>query len=174
MVSDYAESFQSGVQIRLKPLVEEAVSHLCAAAMPRCLRVADLGCSSGPNALALASAAVDAVRRHQPSLAERRCREISVYLNDLPNNDFNTVFKNVPPFLREHGEAESGGEGPLVMVFGAPGSFYGRLFPADSLHLVCSSFSLHWLSQVITLQIDRYCLSPPKEEMKRSLVCSNK
>ncbi|XP_034572230.1 probable methyltransferase TCM_000336 [Setaria viridis] len=116
--------------------------------MPRCLPVADLGCSSGPNALALASAAVDAVRRHQPSVAEQRCREISVYLNDLPNNDFNTVFKDVPPFLREHEEAESGGEGPLVMVFGAPGSFYGRLFPAETLHLVCSSFSLYWLSQV--------------------------
>jgi len=111
-----------------------------------CLRVADLGCSSGPNALALASAAVDAVRR-QPHWAER-CREICVYLNDLPENDFNTVFKDVPSSLRGHGGVDKDNSGPLVMVFGAPGSFYGRLFPAKTLHLVCSSFSLHWLSQV--------------------------
>ncbi|CAN1805461.1 Salicylate carboxymethyltransferase, partial [Linum perenne] len=30
---------------------------------------------------------------------------------------------------------------------GVPGSFYGRLFPEGSLHLVHSSYSLHWLSQ---------------------------
>jgi len=133
------------VQSRVKPLVEEAISDLCRSAVPGCLRVADLGCSSGPNALALASAAVDAVRR-QPHWAER-CREICVYLNDLPENDFNTVFKDVPSSLRGYGGVDRD-SGLLVMVFGAPGSFYGRLFPAKTLHLVCSSFSLHWLSQV--------------------------
>ncbi|CAN6310477.1 unnamed protein product [Urochloa humidicola] len=146
--TSYAKNsaMQSGVQSMLKPLIEEAISDLCggAAGAPPCFRVADLGCASGPNALALASAAVDAVRRLQ---LERRCREVCVYLNDLPNNDFNTVFKDVPPFLREHGNVDTAGA-PLVMVFGAPGSFYGRLFPAETLHLVCSNFSLHWLSQV--------------------------
>ncbi|CAI9260732.1 unnamed protein product [Lactuca saligna] len=29
-----------------------------------------------------------------------------------------------------------------------PGSFYGRLFPDESLHLVHSSYALHWLSKV--------------------------
>ncbi|CAN6304580.1 unnamed protein product [Urochloa humidicola] len=148
--TSYAKNsaMQGGAQSMLKPLVEEAISDLCggaAGAMPPCLLVADLGCSSGPNALALASAAVDAVRRLQP---ERRCREVCVYLNDLPNNDFNTVFKDVPPFLRDHGNVGTAAGAPFVMVFGAPGSFYGRLFPADTLHLVFSNFSLHWLSQV--------------------------
>ncbi|CAN6287735.1 unnamed protein product [Urochloa humidicola] len=151
--TSYAKNsaMQSGVQSMLKPLVEDAISDLCggaAGATPPCLRVADLGCSSGPNALALASAAVDAVRRRQPPEPGRRCREICVFLNDLPNNDFNTVFKDVPPFLREHGNVVETAGAPLVMVFGAPGSFYGRLFPAETLHLVCSNFSLHWLSQV--------------------------
>lgn len=36
-------------------------------------------------------------------------------------------------------------------VFGAPGSFYGRLFPARMLHLVCASSSVHWLSKVTHL-----------------------
>ncbi|XP_060181959.1 probable caffeine synthase MTL3 [Lycium barbarum] len=29
-----------------------------------------------------------------------------------------------------------------------PGSFHGRLFPQNTIHLVHSSYSLHWLSQV--------------------------
>ncbi|MCL7047158.1 hypothetical protein MKW94_001458 [Papaver nudicaule] len=32
-----------------------------------------------------------------------------------------------------------------------PGTFYGRLFPSNSLHFVHSSYSLHWLSQVPTI-----------------------
>jgi len=73
-----------------------------------------------------------------------------VYLNDLPDNDFNLVFKAVPAFLEKHMGAggDDHGDGPLVLVFGAPGSFYGRLFAAQTLHLVCSSFSVHWLSKV--------------------------
>jgi hypothetical protein len=42
------------------------------------------------------------------------------------------MFMDVPPFLREHGDVGSGGVGPLVMVFDAPGSFYGRLFRRDA------------------------------------------
>ncbi|CAL5031868.1 unnamed protein product [Urochloa decumbens] len=143
--------FQRGVQSRLTPLVEEAIADLCRAGVPSQLCVADLGCSSSPNALALVSAAVEAVCRRlgNPSPAAERSRpEISVYLNDLLDNDFNTVFKAVPSFLEKHAGAEEGGERPLVLVFGAPGSFYDRLFSAQMLHLVCSSFSLHWLSKV--------------------------
>ncbi|KAK3144686.1 hypothetical protein QOZ80_4AG0316360 [Eleusine coracana subsp. coracana] len=147
---DSAFQRKQSVQNRLIPLLETAIAELCQEAVPGSIRIADLGCSSGSNALALVSAVVTAVRHqlgHQPSSAAERCYEISVYLNDLPDNDFNAAFKAVPSFLREHGEAARG-DGPLVMVFGAPGSFYGRLFPAKSMHLVCSSFSIHWLSKV--------------------------
>jgi jasmonate O-methyltransferase len=67
-----------------------------------------------------------------------------VYLNDLPDNDFNLVFKVVPSFLEKHNGGSGGdghGVGPLVPVFGAPGSFYGRPFSTQSLHFVCSSSS---------------------------------
>ncbi|KAJ6737478.1 S-ADENOSYL-L-METHIONINE:CARBOXYL METHYLTRANSFERASE FAMILY PROTEIN [Salix viminalis] len=33
-------------------------------------------------------------------------------------------------------------------ISGVPGSFYGRLFPSNSLHFVHSGTSLHWLSQI--------------------------
>ncbi|KAL6634568.1 hypothetical protein ACP70R_027239 [Stipagrostis hirtigluma subsp. patula] len=140
------------VQQRLVPLVEAAVAELCrdAAAVPRSVGVADLGCSSGPNTLFLVSAAVDAVRR-RCAAAGPPCPELRVFLNDLPGNDFNAVFRQLPAFLRRRQQGEPGPDAAAagdLLVFGAPGSFFGRLFPAGSLHLVCSSFSLHWLSQV--------------------------
>jgi jasmonate O-methyltransferase len=63
-----------------------------------------------------------------------------VLLNDLPDNDFNTVVKSLVA-LRQCNK-------PVIMTGIVPGSFYERLFTSDSLHLVCSSNSLHWLSKV--------------------------
>ena len=65
-------------------------------------------------------------------------------LNDLPTNDFNTIFSAGFPEFAGKGKADN----PLVFLSGVPGSFYGRLFPARSVHFVCSFSSLHWLSQV--------------------------
>ncbi|CAD6337994.1 unnamed protein product [Miscanthus lutarioriparius] len=139
----------SHFQSRLKPLVEEAIATLCRAAVPGRVGVADLGCSSGPNSLSLVSTAVDSLRCHHRLLGCQSRPEVSVYLNDLPDNDFNLVFKAVPAFLEKHmGAGGDHGDRPLVLVFGAPGSFYWRLFAAQTLHLVCSSFSVHWLSKV--------------------------
>ncbi|XP_062217711.1 probable methyltransferase TCM_000168 [Phragmites australis] len=139
---------QRRVQQRLAPLVEAAVADVCrdAASVPRSIGIADLGCSSGPNTLFLVSAAVDAVRR-RCAAAGATCPELHVFLNDLPDNDFNAVFRQLPEFLRREQSRRELDAGN-VLVFGAPGSFFGRLFPAGSLHLVCSSFSLHWFSLV--------------------------
>ncbi|TVU29643.1 hypothetical protein EJB05_21219, partial [Eragrostis curvula] len=134
-------------QQRLVPLVEAAVADLCpdsAAGVPRSIGIADLGCSSGPNTLFLVSVAVDALR-HRCAAAGVARPEVRVFLNDLPDNDFNTVFRHVPGFLQQTGEPDAGNS---VFVFGAPGSFFGRLFPEGNLHVAISSFSLHWLSQV--------------------------
>ncbi|TVU29664.1 hypothetical protein EJB05_21241, partial [Eragrostis curvula] len=141
---------QRRVQHKLAPLVEAAVADLwsdAANGVPTSIGVADLGCSSGPNTLFLVSVAVDAVRRWCADAGAGRCPEVRVYLNDLPDNDFNTVFRQLPAFQQQRGQLEAAVAGD-VFVFGAPGSFVGRLFPAGSLHLVISSLSLHWLSQV--------------------------
>ncbi|TVU29667.1 hypothetical protein EJB05_21244, partial [Eragrostis curvula] len=133
-------------QQRLVPLVEAAVADLCpdsAAGLPRSIGIADLGCSSGPNTLFLVSVGVDALRG-RCAAAGIACPEVRVFLNDLPDNDFNTVFRHIPAFLQQMGEPDAGN----LFVFGAPGSFFGRLFPEGSLHVAISSFSLHWLSQV--------------------------
>ncbi|XP_060199721.1 probable jasmonic acid carboxyl methyltransferase 2 [Lycium barbarum] len=112
--------------------------------MPESIGVADLGCSSGPNALMVVTEMIDIIdatcRKSGSSFPELR-----ISLNDLPGNDFNEIFRSLPAFFQKIKE-EKGSES--CYVAGVPGSFYGRLFPLKSLHFVHSSSSLHWLSRV--------------------------
>ncbi|MCD7453246.1 hypothetical protein HAX54_020286 [Datura stramonium] len=70
---------------------------------------------------------------------------VQVFLNDLVGNDFNNVFKLLPSFYQQL-EKRKGQISCFVAAM--PGSFHGRLFPNHCVHLVHSSYSLHWLSQV--------------------------
>lgn len=113
--------------------------------------IVDLGCSSGPNTLLLISEIMDVV--HSKLGSSSSSTEFRVFLNDLFSNDFNTVFMSLPAFYNELKEdyfhkRSLLGPSPNLFVSAVPGSFYGRLFPKKSLHLVHSSSSLHWLSQV--------------------------
>ncbi|KAH0670532.1 hypothetical protein KY290_026806 [Solanum tuberosum] len=69
---------------------------------PKCLRVADLGCSSGGNTLLCMSNVIDTVH-NMCKENKYESPEFQVYLNDLPDNDFNTVFKSIPSFLEKYG-----------------------------------------------------------------------
>ncbi|KAG1342816.1 Jasmonate O-methyltransferase [Cocos nucifera] len=115
---------------------------------PTSVAIADLGCSSGPNALFVASEIIEAVKWKCLQL-RRRLPELSLLLNDLPGNDFNTIFRTLPEFYQRKGLNQGNGtRHGHCFVSAVPGSFYGRLFPTKSLHFVHSSSSLHWLSQV--------------------------
>ncbi|KQK01723.1 inactive anthranilate O-methyltransferase 1 [Brachypodium distachyon] len=134
-------SIQNADQERMKPMIEAAIAELCTAnnGLSRGnIVIADLGCSSGPNALTLVSFAVEAIHKHYLEL-QQPPPELCVLLNDLPDNDFNTVVKNLTTLRRS--------DEPVVVTGVTPGSFYERLFTAESLHLACSSNSLHWLSK---------------------------
>lgn len=125
----------------MKPLIEAAIIDLCSntsTLLHGKMVIADLGCSSGPNALALVSTAVKAIHSHCLHL-QQQPPEVCLLLNDLPDNDFSTVVKSLIT-LRQSNE-------PVVVTGIIPGSFYERLFTSGSLHLVCSSCSLHWLSK---------------------------
>lgn len=110
---------------------------------PDTMAIADLGCATGPNALLMVSDAVEAV------LAEAEMSHhvsLHVFLNDLPANDFNAVFRLLP-------------SSPLAatgrcLVSAWPGSFYERVFPEASLDYVVSSSSLHFLSKAPTMRME--------------------
>ncbi|KAH1151312.1 hypothetical protein GLYMA_16G134400v4 [Glycine max] len=129
-----------------KPIREEAITSLYCNTVPRSLAVADLGCSSGPNTLLVVSEFI--------KIVEKLCRELNhkspeykVFLNDLPGNDFNNIFKSLDSFKEKLRDEMESRIGPCYF-YGVPGSFYGRVFPNQSLHFVHSSYSLQWLSKV--------------------------
>ncbi|KAG8391404.1 hypothetical protein BUALT_Bualt01G0184100 [Buddleja alternifolia] len=111
---------------------------------PKCMKIVDLGCASGPNTLLVISHIMDTIQElYRQNKVESKLPEFEVFLNDLPNNDFNNLFKLLPIFCKENLSKSR-----QCFISGSPGSFYGRLFPAKSLHFAYSSYSLHWLSQI--------------------------
>ncbi|KAJ8764546.1 hypothetical protein K2173_006286 [Erythroxylum novogranatense] len=129
-----------------KPIYEEAITNLYCNTLPTSLAIADLGCSSGPNTLFAVSELIKVVQTLCQRLGHQG-PEYQVFLNDLPGNDFNSIFKSLSGFQEELNKQVGPRIGPCFFT-GVPGSFYGRLFPSNSLHFVHSSYSLMWLSQV--------------------------
>ncbi|XP_026393582.1 salicylate carboxymethyltransferase-like [Papaver somniferum] len=151
-----------------KPVIEEAMLDLISehsAASPlntsQCLNIADMGCSSGPNALLVVSYIMDIIYRKYSGTCDDVHGDrspphpkILVFLNDLPCNDFTTTFKSLGNFydkLKDTYKLAGTDDEPQhqpCFIAGIPGSFYARLFPDDTLHFVHSSYSLHWLSKI--------------------------
>ncbi|PON85702.1 SAM dependent carboxyl methyltransferase [Trema orientale] len=113
--------------------------------------LADFGCSTGPNTFLAVQSILEAVqlkyqleKRHNLDLSDDHQIPIifQVFFNDHFSNDFNTLFKSLPPTRR-------------YLAAGVPGSFHRRLFPNSSLHFICSSCALHWLSKVPSEVMDR-------------------
>ncbi|OVA08750.1 Cytochrome P450 [Macleaya cordata] len=131
------------------PIIEEAILDIFSKqyTMSKSIGIADMGCSSGPNTLLVISYLMDTIYNRCWDLG-RASPEFLVFLNDLPGNDFNTIFRSLQGFYDELRETKGDGFEPYCFVAGLPGTFYGRLFPGQTLHFVHSSYSLHWLSQV--------------------------
>ncbi|KAM7268450.1 hypothetical protein ACFE04_010616 [Oxalis oulophora] len=108
-------------------------------------KMADLGCSSGPNTLFLISKVLDIVSQIRDHESMKKI-EFEVFLNDLPGNDFKLIFKSLPNFYAE--KEKSGMSLGSCFISAVPGSFYEKLFPNKSLHFVHSSFAIQWLSKV--------------------------
>lgn len=131
---------------KVNHITQEAIKEMFLESKPMSLCIADLGCSSGPNSLSNIKELVNAIERESRKLFER-APEFRVYLNDLPTNDFNTIFQALPDLYRELKKGRNHGS-PSIYIAGYPGTFYGRLFPDKCLHFIYSSNSLHWLSRV--------------------------
>ncbi|CAA7024603.1 unnamed protein product [Microthlaspi erraticum] len=131
---------QRNVIFKTRPVVEENIKEmLLELNFPECIKVSDLGCSSGENTFLVMFQIVNTITGSYQQ-TNQNLPEIDYCLNDLPENDFNTNFKMVPPFNKEV-------KGKCY-ISGVPGSFYSRLFPEKSLHFLHSSYSLMWLSKV--------------------------
>lgn len=139
-------SLQSKILSDSKWITEEAIEAIISsssAPQTQSIAIADLGCSFGPNTLIFISDTLH--------LLNAKCKrlgyplpEVLVFLNDLFTNDFNCLFGSLPDLYRRLKVDKIG----PCFVSGMPGSFYGRLFPRNSLHFLHSSSSLHWLSKV--------------------------
>lgn len=130
-----------------KPIMEEAIRGLVTQNVKvESIGIADLGCSSGPNCLAVVTEIMGLIYANCRNLG-RESPEFRVSLNDLPCNDFNSIFEDLPNYLKRIQQELGVGLGSCF-VSAVAGSFYGRVFPAKSLQFVHSSSSLHWLSQV--------------------------
>ncbi|KAG1347053.1 salicylate carboxymethyltransferase [Cocos nucifera] len=141
--SSIQKKFTDGV----KHVVIDAAIDAYLSETPRCFRMADLGCSSGANALSLIGDIVNAIDE-RCNEKTRQVPQFMVFLNDLPGNDFNSVFISFSDFGSRLKNIRRRDEFHSVFMAAVPGSFYGRLFPSNSLHFIHSCHSLHWLSQV--------------------------
>ena len=140
--------YQEKVILAMRPMLEEAVGEIYRNLLPEKMMVADLGCSSGPNTLLVVSEVIKIIS-NQCLRVGQQPPEIQFFLNDLCNNDFNNIFQSLDQ-IEQSVRVEKGTINVPYFVAGLPGSFYGRLFPRQSVQFFHSSLSLHWISQVYT------------------------
>ncbi|XP_065875543.1 probable caffeine synthase MTL2 [Euphorbia lathyris] len=133
---------QKKVILTIKPILEESIAQVCQNfRLDKCLRMVDMGCSSGPNTLLplwLIIQTVDSTFNQE----EEKPPMLQFFLNDLPGNDFNTIFRSLLPIFHHKLNQQKGTKFENCSVAAMPGSFYQKLFPPNSLHFVFSSYSL--------------------------------
>ncbi|OMO83618.1 SAM dependent carboxyl methyltransferase [Corchorus capsularis] len=123
--------------------------------------VVDLGCSSGNNTIYIVDVIVKHMIKRYESSGYYEPPEFTAFFSDLPSNDFNTLFQLLPPLANDHGgrtsmeECLASNGQRSYFAAGVPGSFYRRLFPARSIDVFHSAFSLHWLSQMPEAVLDK-------------------
>ncbi|CAL4914793.1 unnamed protein product [Urochloa decumbens] len=145
--------------LKTRPVLQKAIQDLYYTTSLPCrgtVVVADLGCSSGPNTLLVIDEVMSTLRdcageeTTTTTTDDRRAAvQVQFFLNDLPGNDFNLVFRSLQQL--QDFDAEEEDETAVALpcyVAGLPGSFYKRLFPCQSVHLFHSSYSLMWQSKV--------------------------
>ncbi|XP_062115215.1 loganic acid O-methyltransferase-like [Humulus lupulus] len=141
-------TYQKGVTDAAKEVVTKAIVDKLDMEIllsPKTFSIADLGCSVGPNTLFSVQNILEAVE----SKCQTQIPEFQVFFNDHISNDFNLLFNSLPLDRKYY-------------AVGAPGSFYGRIFPNNSIHFFHSSYSMQWLSRV------------PKELVNKSSLAWNK
>nr|XP_023899479.1 probable S-adenosylmethionine-dependent methyltransferase At5g37990 [Quercus suber]POE51927.1 putative s-adenosylmethionine-dependent methyltransferase at5g37990 [Quercus suber] len=133
-------TYQRGiVEAAIEKINEAIANHFDINALsisPNPICIADLGCSTGPNTFRAMQNIVEAIKlKYISKGGNSKIPDFIVFFNDQVSNDFNTLFKSLPPNRQ-------------YFVAGVPGSFHGVLFPKASLHFIHSSSAVHWLSNI--------------------------
>lgn len=153
-------SVQLNMIMAMKRVLEHSICKNASSIMEmsevdKVFRIADLGCATGMNTLVAVDTILNAVKltfiQHSMEVPE-----FQVYFADLPSNDFNTLFRTLPPLkggadgktAAVHNEGKPSATARCYFASAVSGSHHGRLFPRQTLHFCHSSISLHWLSQV--------------------------
>ncbi|CAF2107484.1 unnamed protein product [Brassica oleracea var. botrytis] len=164
-MTDYARnsSVQKKASDKTKHITLETVQQLYKETRPKSLKIADLGCSSGPNTLSTIRDIIKAVKfAHHLEIPNQPLPEFSILLNDLRSNDFNSIFKSLPDFHTELKRDTNYGDCPSVFIAANPGSFYGRLFPEKTIHfiyiplLACTGFPRFLQGETEQEKLDSY------------------
>ncbi|KAM7271465.1 hypothetical protein ACFE04_030679 [Oxalis oulophora] len=134
--SSFKQSKAQGWDNAKELLIKSIQGYLTIDSKNTVFKIADLGCSVGPNTFTCVNTLIESVQHKFKTLGlESHIPEFQVFFNDRVTNDFNTLFKNLPS-PRQY------------MAAGVPGSFYGRLFPEASMNFMNSSYTNPWLSKV--------------------------
>jgi len=137
------------IDLFMKALLEDEISKLAVLKGQSIIKVADLGCSTGDNTLRYAQLIWESIHKHHGGGGGV---EVHYFFSDLPTNDFNTLFQQVQGWESKMGTMSSSTK---LYPAAAPGSFYKRLFPCGSVHIVLSTWSLQILSQVPEAVMDK-------------------
>jgi len=121
------------------PQIRSSIQKLVRFPKEKTIGIAEYGCSQGSNSLLAMEAVVSEYSKFSFD------NTLSIVLNDLPKNDWNSLFKKFAPLVQAH---ESPYRGPHVLVYGNCNSFYNLIVPLNSLHFGFSATSFHWLSSV--------------------------
>ncbi|MFX6532664.1 class I SAM-dependent methyltransferase [Acinetobacter baumannii] len=144
--TSYAKNsgYQKIVMSKTFPVLDETIKDMLNdhVGFPKSFKMVDFGCSSGPNSLLAVSHIINSIEDlcKEKNITNNDLPEFEVFLNDLPSNDFNNLFKLLPKEIEE--------KKGRYFLYGLPGSFYDILLPKKSIHFAYSSYSIHWLSHI--------------------------
>ncbi|KAL0434308.1 UNVERIFIED_CONTAM: Salicylate carboxymethyltransferase [Sesamum latifolium] len=136
-----------------KPIIDAAITELimCSsssmARAAKSLCMAELGCSSGPNTLIVATEFVKLVSQLCRKHGHDQLPEFQIQLNDLPENDFNSIFKSFAPSFHAQLLQEVGSSAPHCFFIRGSWLLLWQAFCSKITAFFHSSYSLMWLSK---------------------------
>nr|QRX38988.1 gibberellic acid methyltransferase [Ginkgo biloba] len=139
-----------------KPFLVEAINRMKLFRGESSLRIADLGCATGINTLSAVDFLVENLEKRYSNESVKK-PEFEAFFSDLPSNDFNTLFRSLPPMNIKglHQHTRSSINSRRYYAAGVPGSFYDRLFSTGKLHVAISLSALHWMSKIPVAVVDK-------------------